>query len=196
MKAGGCRRQEIKPPLHFSYDKIEASLKRNLPKIAMTVIRRIQIDEADLFKRVRLASLQDAPYAFSSTYDAALRRSDESWREQADLSAQGSDRATFFVFSDATPIGIAALYRLPEHKETGELVQMWIAPEHRGKNIAWDLLDAVFKWASENSFCKVIAEVTIGNARACKFYRKYGFALEEKMMMDDSGSAALVRLVI
>jgi RimJ/RimL family protein N-acetyltransferase len=171
------------------------SLKRNLPKIAMTIIRRIRIGEADVFKRIRLASLQDAPYAFSSTYDAALRRSDDSWKEQADLSAQGSDRATFFAFYDDMPIGIAALYRLPDYKETGELVQMWIAPEHRGKSIAWDLLGAVFRWASENSFRKVIAKVTKGNDRACKLYCKYGFALEEKMIMDDSASAVLVRLV-
>jgi|WetSurMetagenome_2_1015567.scaffolds.fasta_scaffold122990_2 RimJ/RimL family protein N-acetyltransferase len=163
--------------------------------MAMKVIRRIRIGEADLFKRMRLASLQDAPYAFSSTYDAALHRSEESWKAQADLSARGSDRATFFAFYDDMPIGIAALYRLPDYKETGELVQMWIAPEHRGKNIAWDLLDAVFKCASENSFRKVIARVTKGNDRACKFYCKYGFALEEKVIMDDSASAVLVRLV-
>jgi GNAT superfamily N-acetyltransferase len=162
----------------------------------MTIIRRIRIGEADLFKRVRLSSLQDAPYAFSSTYDAALRRSDESWQEQADLSARGSDRATFFAFSDDVPIGIAALYRFPAYKETGELVQMWIAPEHRGKNIAWDLLDAVFKWAGENCFRKVIAKITQGNDRAYKFYCKYGFALKEKTSPDDSASAVLVRLVI
>jgi len=75
----------------------------------MRAIRRIQIGEADLFKQMRLASLRDAPYAFSSTYESALRRSAESWREQADNTAQGSDRATFIAFSDDAPIGIAAL---------------------------------------------------------------------------------------
>jgi RimJ/RimL family protein N-acetyltransferase len=161
----------------------------------MAVIRRIRIGEADFFKRMRLASLKDAPYAFSSTYEAALRRSDESWQEQADISAQGSDRATFFAFSDDVPVGIAALYRLPDHREAGELVQMWVAPEHRGKGVACDLLDAVFKWASESGFHAIIARVTKGNDRAQKLYCQYGFAFEEKMMIDDSGSTALVRPV-
>jgi RimJ/RimL family protein N-acetyltransferase len=161
----------------------------------MTVIRRIRIGEADVFKQMRLASLQDAPYAFSSTYDAALRRSDESWREQADLSAQGSDRATFFAFSDDVPIGMAALYRLPDQKETGELVQMWVAQEYRGKRVACDLLDAVFKWASENSFRKVIAKVTKGNDRAFKFYHKHGFALVEKTLPGDLDVVCLARSV-
>jgi RimJ/RimL family protein N-acetyltransferase len=164
--------------------------------MAITVIQRIRIGEADLFKRMRLASLRDAPYAFSSTYDAALRRSNESWQEQADLSAQGANKTTFFAFSDDVPVGIAALYRLPDYKETGELVQMWVAPEHRGKSIAWDLLGAVFRWASENNFRNVIARVTKGNDRAYKFYCKYGFVLEEKMMTDDSESAILARPVL
>ena len=151
--------------------------------------------EADLFKRMRLASLQDAPYAFSSTYDAALSRSDESWQEQADLSTTGSDRATFFAFSDEALIGIAALYRLPQQKEAGELIQMWVDPDNRGKSIAWDLLNEVFKWASENGFHTVIAKVTKGNDRARRFYRKYGFALEEKRRMDDEEGAVLVRPV-
>ena len=137
--------------------------------------------------------MQDAPYAFSSTYDAALRRSDESWQEQADLSAQGSDRATFFAFADDVLIGMAALYRLPDHKETGELVQMWVTPESRGKGVARDLLDAVFKWANKNGFRAVMARVTKGNDRAQKLYHQYGFALEEKMIVDDSGGTVLVR---
>jgi len=162
----------------------------------MTVIRRIRIGEADLFKRMRLASLMDAPYAFSSTCDEALRRSDESWREQAERTAQGPDRATFIAFSDDAPIGIAALYRLPGQNVEGELIQMWVAPEHRGKRVAWDLLDVVFEWASENSFHSVLARVTKENVRALKFYRKYGFDLETEMLLDDFDGVAMVRAVV
>jgi hypothetical protein len=50
----------------------------------MITIRRLQSDEVDLFKQIRLSSLQDAPYAFSSTYDSALQRSNDSWRERAE----------------------------------------------------------------------------------------------------------------
>ena len=159
------------------------------------MIRRIRIGEADLFKRIRLASLMDAPYAFSSTYEDALRRSDESWREQAGRTAQGPERATFIAFSGDAPIGIAALYRLPDQNVEAELIQMWVAPEHRGKRVAWDLLDAVFEWANENGFHRVIARVTRGNVRALKFYRKYGFDLEKEMLLDDFDGVAMVRTV-
>ena len=161
----------------------------------MTAIRRIQIGEADLFKRMRLASLRDAPYAFSSTYEAALRRSAESWREQADSTAQGADRATFIVFSDDAPIGIAALYRLPGQTDVGEVIQVWVAPEYRGKRVAWDLMDAVFEWAGDNSIRTITATITKGNTRALRFYRKYGFALADETSLDGSDGAVLVREV-
>ena len=146
----------------------------------MITIRRIQIGEIELFKQIRLASLQDAFYAFSSTYDSASQRSVESWREQAERTALGADRATFIAFSDEVPIGIAALYRLEDKVDSGELLQVWIDPEYRGTKVTWDLMDTIFTWASEKYFRKVIAGVTKANVRALKFYIKYGFSIMEE----------------
>ena len=142
----------------------------------MKTIRRIQAGETDLYKQIRLAALKEAPYAFGSTYDSALERSDESWRAQVESSAQGSDRATFIAFSDNVPIGIAALYRDKEKRDTGELLQVWVRPEFRGTRVIWDLMDEIFQWAAENNFDEVIAGVTKENTRALKLYAKYGFS--------------------
>lgn len=122
-------------------------------------------------------ALKDAPYAFSATYDSALQRSDESWREQAEGTALGTDRATFIVFSDDEPIGIAALYRDKENVDLGELLQVWISPEYRGTSVTRDLIDTIFQWAKENKFLKVIAGMMKANVRAKKFYTKYGFSI-------------------
>ena len=139
--------------------------------------------------------MQEAPYAFSSTYESALRRSAESWQEQADSTAQGSDRATFFVFWDEAPVGIGALYRLPNQVDVGELLQVWIAPEHRGKRAAWSLMDTIFKWAGENRFRTIIARVARENARAVRFYRNYGFTQADEHATDDPDSLVLAREV-
>lgn len=108
----------------------------------MISLRRIQIDEGELFKWMRLTALRQSPFAFASTYKAALPRSPESWSEQANSTAQGSDRCTFIAFSDDSPIGIAALYRTEEN-DVGELLQMWVSPEYRGKRVARNLMDPV-----------------------------------------------------
>ena len=146
----------------------------------MITIRRIRIGESDLFKKIRLMALQDAPYAFSATYDSALQRNAESWREQADSTASGSDRAAFIAFSDDAPIGIAALYRDKDKVDLGELLQLWVSPEYRGTSVALDLMDTIFQWAKENSFSKVKAGITKANSRALKFYFKYDFSILEQ----------------
>jgi len=161
----------------------------------MIVIRRLRPGEADLFKQLRLKALQDAPYAFPTTYEAAIQRSAESWREQAERTTHGSDRATFIAFSDDIPIGMAALYR-DEHKEdSGELIQVWVSREFRGTRVVWDLMDEIFKWASENGFHTIIAGVTKGNDRARTFYTNYGFSMIDEISTNSSGGVHLKKEV-
>ncbi len=52
---------------------------------------------------------------------------------------------------------------------------MWVAPEVRGGAVATDLLLEVFRWAKSNRFALVKAEVMKTNARALRFYEKFGF---------------------
>jgi len=150
----------------------------------MISLRRIQIDEGELFKWMRLTALRQSPFAFASTYKAALPRSPESWSEQANSTAQGSDRCTFIAFSDDSPIGIAALYRTEEENDVGELVQVWVSPEHRGKGVARDLMDAVLQWSSANGFRTVVATIGKDNVRALRFYQEYGFKPESEASLN------------
>ena len=158
----------------------------------MITIRRLQSGEADLFRTIRLQALQESPHAFASTYESALQRTSESWIEQAESTTQGKDRATFLVFSNQEPIGIAALYRLEGKSDTGELLQVWISPDHRGSNAARALLDAIFAWAGENDFHSIQAVVAASNLRALTFYAKYGFLNE---MPEITGQVTLVKEV-
>ncbi len=138
------------------------------------IIRRLNPGEAALYRSVRLESLKESPEAFASTYEAALERSEESWSQQADNSSTGSDRATFIILADH-PVGVAALYRNPEKPDEGEMIQVWVSPEHRGGPLAGELMSALFQWASQNDFRIIMAEVTPDNSRALRFYEKHGF---------------------
>jgi RimJ/RimL family protein N-acetyltransferase len=161
----------------------------------LITIRRIRTGEADLLKQVRLASLRDAPYAFGATYDLVSQRSEEDWRERAESTAHGNDKATFFVFDDSVLIGMTTLFRTEDQAEIAELVQVWIAPEYRGSSTGRDLMDFVFQWARENNFRRIIAGVTNVNARALKFYIKYGFSVITESLPNDSEGVSLVKEV-
>jgi ribosomal protein S18 acetylase RimI-like enzyme len=141
----------------------------------MISIRRLCIGEYEIYKQVRLASLKEAPYAFSSTYESALQRNEVSWIEQTDCSAQGSDKAIFIAVSENIPIGIAAIYRDEDNVEKGEILQVWVSPEYRGKQVSNLLLDELFIWAKDNKYREIDAKVIQGNERALYFYYKYGF---------------------
>jgi RimJ/RimL family protein N-acetyltransferase len=160
------------------------------PTPTMHTIRRLNVGEAAVYRSLRLEALQDSPEAFSTTWESALGRDDNSWVVQADSSALGSDRATFVVFDDR-PIGLAALYRDSGVSPVGELLQMWIAPSHRGGAVAADLLDHLFRWAANHSFTSIRAEVTQGNLRALRFYEKYGF----RPLSSEAGASQLTKPV-
>lgn len=153
----------------------------------MLTVRRLRVGEGQLFRQLRLASLREAPHAFSTSYESALKRSPGSWDEQADSTAQGADRATFVAFAGELPIGVAALYRCPDGSEMGKLLQVWVDPEYRHTGIAGHLMDAVFQWASDQSFRSVLATITEGNARALAFYRKYGFEVAGEVVSRGEG---------
>lgn len=79
---------------------------------------------------------------------------------------------------------MAALYRLEDNIETGELLQVWVSREHRGTSVARDLMEAVFQWAGENNFARIIAGVKEGNDRAARFYARQGFSMMEEFAND------------
>jgi len=54
---------------------------------------------------------------------------------------------------------------------TTELMEMVVAPEHRGKGIGRMFIEAVIKWASERG-CK---EVNVPSRRAGAYYMRHGF---------------------
>lgn len=160
----------------------------------MTMVRRLKIGEGGLYRGVRLASLLDSPDAFSTRYENAVARSYQSWIDQADASAAGSDRATFIVVEDR-PVGVAALYRDCKNFDVGELIQMWVAPEKRGSSTATDLLRQIFIWAGANGFSRMKAEVMFCNPRALAFYRKSGFTVSAEMATHVDSSSMFTKQI-
>jgi RimJ/RimL family protein N-acetyltransferase len=145
------------------------------------IFRRIQPGEALVYREIRLSALRESPAAFLARYEDAVLRTAESWEAQADQGAEGSDRAIFLAIDEtAGPLGLAALYRdaEPPGSTTGELIQVWVAPEQRGNGVAEGLIAQVLDWAHGHGFIVVRAEVTPQNARALRFYQRCGFAVE------------------
>jgi GNAT superfamily N-acetyltransferase len=119
---------------------------------------------------VRLAALQDAPYAFGSTYGREARFAEAEWRRRA------STRNNFLAYLPelgGTPAGIAA--GIEEEPGAFELVSMWVHPDARGRMAGSALITAVAGWARARGAVALHLWVTESNKPARRLYERSGF---------------------
>jgi ribosomal protein S18 acetylase RimI-like enzyme len=149
-------------------------------------IRRALPDDWRALRRIRLAALTEAPYAFGSTLGGAIDRPEQHWRARITASPQ------FIAWMGTEPVGLAAaLAEPPEHggpagdyagPERGagasgnwQLVSMWVSPRARGRGIADRLVAAVGDCARADGAECLTLWVADASARARAFYRRTGF---------------------
>jgi GNAT superfamily N-acetyltransferase len=151
-------------------------------------VRRISPRDADRLKQLRLAALEEAPWAFGSTYVLEADRPHAEWVQRAVAGSRGSDRATFFAQLDDEFVGLVGGHREEPSSPTVELVSMWVAPHVRGRGVGAVLVDAVKAWATDTNATTITLWVTRGNTPAERLYRSQGFVAtgEVKPLPSDS----------
>ena len=131
------------------------------------MIRRLVPDEWEDFRKVRLAALRDAPYAFGSTSERERTADEKSWRTRL------GNRAQLVAEIDGEIVGTAA--GIASDEERAALISMWVAPQVRGQGVGARLVNAVLDWAKDERFSSVSLWVTDGNAVAERLYERCGF---------------------
>lgn len=138
---------------------------------SLITIRRVQADEIDAFKRIRLEALRAEPASFASSYEDWVGLSDEEWRQRlAD--------PVFIVFRDGEAVGITGLLRQRPSKLThrATIVMVYLRQNLRGTGLAAMLLRAVADHAHDIGIRQLELTVSAENPAAIHFYRKEGFS--------------------
>jgi GNAT superfamily N-acetyltransferase len=138
-------------------------------------IQRITARDVLAFKSVRLRALQDAPYAFGSTYKRESEFSDAEWLARVDK-WNGKSGVGFLATEGDVPCGIAGSFLDENDATRAVLVSMWTAPTHRTRGIGRLLVNAVLDWANSRGACTLLLMVTGTNEGAMRFYERLGFA--------------------
>jgi GNAT superfamily N-acetyltransferase len=112
--------------------------------------------------------LKDAPYAFGSTYEAEVDRSEKRWRSALE------DRARFVAESDGGVIGTVGAGS-SDVTGTAALTALWVAPAARGRGVGEVLVNVVLEWAKDGGYEQVMLWVVEGNSAAESLYRRTGF---------------------
>ena len=141
----------------------------------LIVIEPITPRNAFVFKTVRLSALQDAPYAFSSTYARESHLTDSEWLARAER-MNGNRGAGFLAMDGDAPCGIVGSFIDQNDETRAQLISMWTAPTHRQQGIGRLLVKEVINWAHLRQLTTLVLMVTSNNEPAIHFYRRLGFA--------------------
>ena len=147
-----------------------------IARMSNVSIERITPLNIRVFKDVRLRALQEAPYAFGSTYAREVQFDDAEWARRVERWS-GVLGAGFVAIDGATACGIAGSLLDEDNPTRAQLVSMWTAPTHRQLGIGRLLVDAVLDWARTCSVHTLLLMVTSNNAAAINFYQRLGFTL-------------------
>ena len=139
------------------------------------ILRALGPDDAEAYRPLRLAALQDAPSAFASSYEEEVARDPAATRERL---RAGPDSVTFGAFRDGHLVGTSTIVRQPRRKERHKayLVGMYVDPGARRAGIGRALVAAVLERArSMPGLRQVLLGVEAGNAAARALYEGFGF---------------------
>jgi RimJ/RimL family protein N-acetyltransferase len=154
-------------------------------------IRAVRPEDWPRARELRLAGLQDpvAHLAFLETYEEAVARPDDFWRERTDRAARGESVAQFIAEQpDGRWLGTVTVLveaggrqslfgDTPEQSQT-HLVGVFVRPEARGTGLAHALFKVALDWSwelAEPRAERVRLFVHEQNTRAEAMYRRAGF---------------------
>lgn len=136
------------------------------------VVRRLSSQEADMFRSIRLESLQQNPEAFGSTFEKELNEPRIYFLERFDRNTQ------FGGFVSGELMAIVGFHPLegPKLSHKGVLWGMYVRPECRGTGLATALVESLIEYAREHQVEQIQLTVAASNPRALRFYRRMGFS--------------------
>lgn len=137
-------------------------------------MERLQKQDWQRLKSLRIRSVADAPAAFGTSIEAMKARKDQFW------STQVEKMACFVVYRLAQDgkedLGLVRGTHDPESMEHVWLLGMWVDPITRGHGLGLGLGQAVLDWArATDEVCVVKLEVAHDNRPAIDLYERIGF---------------------
>jgi RimJ/RimL family protein N-acetyltransferase len=160
--------------------------------MAAYTVRPVQAHEWREARALRLVALSDdaAAVAFLTTHDEAAARPDEFWRDQtrassADAGEEAVARQFVAIADNGTWVGsaVALVEEVGQEDYAGSVIDsrggavvgVYLRPEHRGRGIMEDVLDAVTGWFRARGLPRARLNVHADNARARRLYEKAKF---------------------
>lgn len=132
-------------------------------------IQRLTNGEVERFKRIRLDALRDAPTAYGTRFEDAIRWPDERW-----AGLLGANTVFVAVAADVD-VGLVRTGPDARSRRAARLGSLWVAPHARGKGVGAALVEAVVGWVRRQGCTELVLDVSDDNASAIALYARLGF---------------------
>lgn len=137
-------------------------------------VRRVGPDEWREWREVRLAALADAPEVFAGEQAKAVDYDEAAWRER--LNDSYGVWVLAVADSDTGPQPVGQVGAWVPMGNTPTLVQTWVHPAWRGRQVGDALVTEVLAWARERQYERMDLWVLETNLPARRLYQRHGFA--------------------
>lgn len=148
------------------------------PRTLEFTVVRVQPEEWQAHRDLRLEMLEDAPQAFWARIEEVRERTEQEWRTEIagpriHLQARPLDGGPALGGIAVLPQGYTEEHVIPE--DHAILVSMWVRPEARGRGISRELFRAAAELATQLGRPHLTLEVDSSNTRAIASYERFGF---------------------
>lgn len=139
-------------------------------------IRKLQPNESNSYRELRLQCLKNYPMHFTSNYLDELAK--EKLFFQNHIEQSNVNNFVLGAFLDDTLVGISGFNRYDskkiEHK--GRIIQVYVNPDYQGQQIGFKLIKHTITDAFKiKAIEQIEIDVISSNKQAAKLYKKIGF---------------------
>ena len=148
------------------------------------------------FRDIRLAALQESPYAFGGTFEEESTLKDEEWMNLARFYEEDEGTLFLICYEGLDPVAIAGGYKNKKKEGVTQIYSVWLRPDIRGSEVASLLMKRIHDWSETEGRLILEGYVTENNERARAFYRKCGFRETDeriKLRWDNSIEEILIQ---
>lgn len=133
-------------------------------------VRRLELQDVDDYRTIRLAALRTEPRAFGSTYDV------EAARPIADFERHLAISSVFGAYCEGRIAGMIGFRQEigPKDRHKGIVWGLYVQPDLRGRGLGKALLTTLLDTA-DGIVEQLLLAVIRGNDAAIGLYRKLGF---------------------
>jgi ribosomal protein S18 acetylase RimI-like enzyme len=146
----------------------------------VVAIRRLDQDDWQAWRQLRLAALAEAPGAFGSTLADWADAGEDRWRDR--LGIPGSHNVLAQL--DGRPVGMASGVPTDDPRLV-ELISMWVSPDARGRSVGRTLVGEVEAWACRIGADLLRLDVVESNTAALTLYERAGFRRTGEVLVED-----------